>query len=555
MAMKASAAEETTPDKTIKSTSVAMGGEVQEGFAGQHVSMGDPDAYGSSYGILTFRGGPLRQNAAYGKVTISDEMLAAEQSGTALQPKLKLGRSARTLRLADGSTGFGVGSQPIIVKWPKVIREMMDIYPSFVNTAEGKSPMKEVIVPASDGQIYFYDLESQTPSRDTINIGMSLDVAASVSPYGYPLLYVGQTSESMTVIFSENSSELRDGSKSTKQTVKGITGMRVYSLLDHSLAGFETTLNLSAPYANTEVYSSPLVYVDPVTHQDTLLYTTASGMFYTLPLNTQFDLQGKSVSVSPADTTYSYKTKLKKDTKEGIRTSIAAYGDYAYFGDMSGLLQCVDMNTLQPVWARSLGESIVSTPALEVDDAGVWLYTGTVLNFTKKSAAIHMMKLNALTGEVVWDVTTELKGQYESKTAKAGLYAGVQASPVVGEGDIDDMVIFNVNRLQIEKKVNSAVLYGLDKTTGSVLWQQILDAESVSSPIAMYRKDNGQSYIVLGDDNGTLRVMDGYNGTTLHTLNLGGPIQSSPAAYENHIVVGNTTGQIFFVDLDFEAAR
>ena len=518
--------------------------------------MGDPAAYGANYGMLTFRGGPLRQNGAYGKVSIASELLNAEQEGATLQPKLKLGRSARTLRLADGSTGFGFGSQPVIVKWPKVIREMMDIYPAFVTTAEGKSPMKEVIIPASDGQIYFYDLESQSPSRDTINVGMSMDVSASISPYGYPLLYVGQTSGTMTVVYSANSTELNDNSKQSKQTVKGNTGMRIYSLLDHSLAGFETTLNLAAPYAsNTEVYTSPLVYVDPQTHEDTLLYTTASGMFYTLPLGTQFDLQNKTVSVNPADTAYHYKTKLKADPKLGMRASIAAYGDYAYIGDMGGLLQCVDMNTLQPVWAKNLGESIVSTPALEVDGDNVWLYTGTVLNITKRSAAIHMMKLNALTGETVWDVTTDLKGQFESKTAKTGLYAGVQASPIVGAGDIDDMVIFNVNRLQVEKKVNSAVLYGLDKTTGETLWQQILDAESVSSPIALYRKDNGQSYIVLGDDNGTLRVMDGYNGTTLHTLNLGGPIQASPAAYENHIVVGNTTGQVFFVDLDFEASR
>ena len=56
---------------------------------------------------------------------------------------------------------------------------MMNIYPQYINAAEGKSPMKEVIIPSKDGQIYFFDLETQSPSRDTINVGMSMSVTAS----------------------------------------------------------------------------------------------------------------------------------------------------------------------------------------------------------------------------------------------------------------------------------------------------------------------------------------------------------------------------------------
>ena len=212
---------------------------------------------------------------------------------------------------------------------------------------------------------------------------------------------------------------------------------------------------------------------------------------------------------------------------------------------MNGSLQCVDMNTMSPVWIRDLGDSIVATPALEVEDENhVWLYIGTVINKGKKSVKAHMMKINALNGDLVWDTATEQNGLFASKTAKLGLYAGVQASPLVGEGDIDDLVVFNVNRLQIDKKTQSAIVYALDKSTGEVIWQQILDAESVSSPIALYRKDTNTSYIVMGDDGGTLRVMDGYNGITLDSLNLGGPIQASPAAYEEHIVVGLQRGHI-----------
>ena len=128
------------------------------------------------------------------------------------------------------------------------------------------------------------------------------------------------------------------------------------------------------------------------------------------------------------------------------------------------------------------------------------------------------------------------------------MYAGLMASPIIGQGDIDDLVIFNVNRLELDKNRNSAVLLGLDKATGMEVWAEYLDADSVSSPVAVYNED-GTSFIVVGDDNGVLRLMDGFNGTTINTVNLEGPIQASPAVYGNRIVVGTTSGMLFFIDI------
>lgn len=70
----------------------------------------------------------------------------------------------------------------------------------------------------------------------------------------------------------------------------------------------------------------------------------------------------------------------------------------------------------------------------------------------------------------------------------------------------------------------------------------------MSSPIALYQKD-GKSYIVMGDDGGTLRLMDGFSGSTISALSLGSAIQASPAAYGNQIVVGTTGGMLYFVEL------
>ena len=107
--------------------------------------------------------------------------------------------------------------------------------------------------------------------------------------------------------------------------------------------------------------------------------------------------------------------------------------------------------------------------------------------------------------------------------------------------------IFNVNNV-VDGKTQYAVVYALDKLTGEEVWSQPLDVQSISSPIAMYEPD-GRSYLVMGDDNGTLRLMDGYTGSTIHTVNLGSPIQASPAAYGNKVVVGTTGGMLYFVDV------
>ena len=51
----------------LKSSFVVSGGQKVDTYASSEtVSMGDPNKYSAQGGVLTFRGGPLRQNAAYG---------------------------------------------------------------------------------------------------------------------------------------------------------------------------------------------------------------------------------------------------------------------------------------------------------------------------------------------------------------------------------------------------------------------------------------------------------------------------------------------------------
>lgn len=473
----------------------------------EDVSMGDPLEYTAQGGLLTFRGGPLRQNAAYGTVEVLEEQLS-------------VARGMRTTTLGGKYTGFGYGSQPLIVKWYKNIRELMNLKEDSKNT----TAMKEVIYPANDGRIYYLDLDKMIYSRDIQEVGYPMQATAAVNPYGYPLLYVGQTEDSVS-------------------DYKGIIGMRVYSLIDQKLMEFIPGMNPQAYRETGEIFSSPIIESD----SDTLIYGAENGMLYTVAMNTYFDVATGDMAVTPDVTAYAYKTKLS-NAKQGISSSVATYGNYAYFGDNAGSIQCVDMNTMQTVWAVDMEDSVVASVALECGEEGeVYLYAGNVVNKRERSSQVKLVKLNALTGEKIWECLNEMKGKYSSKSAKEGIYAGLMASPLVGEGDIDDLVIFNVNRL-VDGKTQYATVYALDKMTGEEVWSQPLDVDSVSSPIAVYQPD-GKSYIILGDDNGTLRLMDGFTGSTISTVNLGSAIQASPAAYGNRIVVGTTGGMMYFIDL------
>ena len=493
--------------KSLRSSFRSVNGEKTEEYVRTEPLQFGTGTYSAQTGIAAFRGGPQRQNAAVETADISEG-------------KLVMTRGYRTTRL-DDKMGFGYGSQPLIIKWYKNIREKMQLEEEF----RSKTALKEVIFPSLDGKIYFFDLDTQTATRTPLEVGVPLSVTASLNPYGYPLLYVGQSSA----------------------TADGYTfnnGLRIYSMMDCSLVGFIPAHDVSANGKDPRILSSAVI--DTAT--DTAVYTDNSGMLRTTAMHTAFEPESGTISVTPETQGYGYRTKLR-DALQGIAGSPAVYGEYAFFGDQAGALHCVSTTTLEPVWIRDMGDTVLATVALEEEaDGTLALYASTVVNQTKRSRELALCKIDGRTGILLWETKTEFKAKYQSRTAKEGMYAGLMASPLVGAGDIGDLVIFNVNRLEITKDYFSAVLYALDKKSGEVVWEEILDAQSVSSPIALY-DSNGKSYIVVGDDGGSVRLMDGFYGATLSTIMLSAPVQASPAAYGNRIVVGTTGGMLYFLEV------
>ena len=146
---------------------------------------------------------------------------------------------------------------------------------------------------------------------------------------------------------------------------------------------------------------------------DTIIEGAENGIFYTIKLNTNFNWNEQTISIDPVVTLYRYKSRLSRavgDEGLGIENSVAAYGQYAYFIDNSGLLTCIDLNTMAPAWLFDVGDDTDASISLEQQaDGTVALYTINEVDKQGKSGDCTMRKLNALTGEQLWSYSVRCK--------------------------------------------------------------------------------------------------------------------------------------------------
>ncbi|MGN0745486.1 MAG: PQQ-binding-like beta-propeller repeat protein [Aristaeellaceae bacterium] len=479
------------------------------------------DAYTTlPFGVMTFRGNAFRQNAAVGT---SEDITGLNLAWTAEAGSVK----------GASSTYYGISwyGQPAIIKWSKEIRENSNI----VESKRTVSALKEVIVAGLDGKIYFLDLDDGQPTRDVIDVGYPMKGTPSIHSLGYPLMTVGQYARKMA-------------------SGTGKIGLRFYNLLTQEQVYMIDGLDADAkrPYYSVGAFDSSSL-IDPRT--DTAVSIGTNGMLYLTKLNTKLDVGEFKLSISPESVVMKSRTSSKqKDSYTAVESSLAMYGNYAYFADMDGILRCVDTSTLTTAWAVDTDDAVQAAIALDLDEDGqLWLYTvNTLQNRTKGDCTIR--RFNALTGEESWSVAV---GMTKSKTQ----ISGGMASPVVGQNSLSDMVYFTLTGLSKAgtqaifsnaEEAAPAVLVAMDKESGDIVWKQELDSYSYSSPVAVY-SDYGDGWIVQATGNGTLNLYEGRTGTLVDTLALEGTIEASPAVYKDMLVIGTTgknTSYIYGVKLN-----
>mgnify|MGYP003460744866 CR=1 FL=1 len=460
----------------------------------EKISFGDPDEYFALPGIATFRGNNYRNNATYGTANVTSGTLSTVWSHG-------IGR-------LDDWGGCAWTGQPLVVQWDDETKAIMNLY----NSKKNKDGLVEVIYATLDGKIHFYDLHDGIETRAPINVGMNFKGAGALDPRGYPLLYVG--------------SGLYTYNKSPRMYVISlITGEILYEY------GHKETFSDRKWNAFD---SSPLVDAET----DTLIWPGENGILYTIKLNTQYDKEAGTISVNP-DTpvkTHYSSTYSKAGRYVGYESSVSVVDNYLYVSENGGLFYCVDLNTMELVWAQDTKDDSNSSPVFEWgEDGNGYVYTAPSLHWTAKKDAgsVTIYKLNAQTGEVVWEVTRDCV------TVK-DVSGGVQATPLMGKegSDIEDLIIYIVARVP---KAYDGTMIAINRETGEVVWEIETVNYAWSSPVAFYT-DDGKSYIAFVNASGKIRLVEGTTGKVLYALGLNQTTEASAVVFNNMMVLGTREG-------------
>ena len=472
------------------------------------ISFGDPEEYFALPGIATFRGNNYRNSAAYGTADIT-------------AGQMDILWDFDTQRLAGSSwSGSGWTGQPLIVQWDAATRQHMDMLPE----KKEKEKLTEVIYATLDGHIYFLDLEDGTPTREPLNIGLCFKGSGSLDPRGYPLLYVGAG--------DQNS----QGEKPRMYIISLIDRQILYTYGNDDPLSRRTDNNGWCAFD-----SAPLVDAET----DTLIWPGENGLLYTFRLNTRYT--GSEISVTPDTpvlTRYSTRRSGSEDHWLGYEASAAIVDRWLYISENGGMFYCVDLDTMRLVWAQDTGDDSNASPVFQsVSPEEGYLYTAPSLHWTKDKenrGTISVYKLNALTGEILWQTPFSVYTQ-------EGVSGGMQSTALLGkEGtSLEGMLIVSISRAPNE---GTGILVALDTATGQELWRYTTNYFAWSSPTAVYTPE-GIGYVLLGDSGGTLHLLEGSSGTPVQSLQLNGNIEASPVIFGDILVLGTREKKIYGIRL------
>jgi len=479
------------------------------------VHFGMPESY-SSLGITTFRGNNFRNNAAWGTANVSQRRLAVRY-------QINVGSMSRRDTITCAAAGCpgcaethhtnivwqGVGwpGQPAIIQWDFEVQQMMNMHPN-MREREG---LIEVIQSGLDGYIYFFELHSGQPTRPRLFFGETIKAGVSIDPRGYPLMFIGQGDQMRGQRF----------------------GFYIYSLIDGTELFY---LNGRDPFSMRwwgAFDGNPLVDAA----NDRLIVAGENGVVYNIELNTVFDREAESITIDPVLSRYRHTGSRRL----GTENSPAAFSHYLFFADNAGIIQCIDLRTMEPVWVFNADDDTDASLVLdwEEENERLVLFTGTQVDLQGHGGSAFIRKLDASNGELLWEYSVRCH-------FNARFNGGVTATPVVGKHDISDLVIFWV--AMVIDRGGGGALIAFDRQNGEIVWETILPNFGWSSPVAVYTED-GRSYLIVSDSVGDMRLIRGTTGEVLYRIPLGGNVEASPAVFGNFIVVGTRGQRIFGIEI------
>ena len=503
------AIKSTKPSRYIQMTQINVNGKTltdnKKYKAKKEITFEQGKDYTKVDGIISFRGNNFRDNPVFGTADFTKNKLKSTwtyQTG-------KLTSQGKTW------TGSGWTGQPLVVKWPKATKQVMNMY----SWAKEDDSLVEVIYACLDGHIYFLDMKTGKQTRDTLNIGYTFKGAGALDPRGYPIMYVGS---------GYNSS-------------KGKSRVFVISLIDGSVL---YTFGDSDPFSlrGSLSFFDSSALVDAET--DTLIYPGENGILYLIHLGTSYDEAQGTLSLHPDRIVKWHYKGIRSSTSKywmGMEDSAVVYKGYLYIQDNGGHFMCLNLNTLQLVWVQDCLDDSNGSPVMSIEDGKVYLYASTSFHLgwrSSSTAPIPIWKIDAETGKIIW------KTEYDCRSV-SDLSGGVQSTIAVGKNGLSDHIYVTVSRTG---GLTNGVLACLDKVTGTIRWEHKA-AYAWSSPICVYNQ-NGDGKVIYATSAGMMYLLDGTTGEVNDELRVSGScIEASPVVYDDRLVIGTRGCQICGIKL------
>ena len=484
---------------------IIQGGKIVDSYTpSESITFGDSSNYTKLEGITTFRGNNYRTDPTYGTATVTEEVLTKIWN-------IDIG----SLNTWNGSGWTG---QPLIVRWPKETRQIMNLYPE----KKAKENLVEVIYATLDGYIYFLDLEDGSYTRDRLWVGMNFKGAGTLDPRGYPLMYVG------------SGDYLKNSNTAPK--------MYIISLIDTTILYEQSATDSFAIRGDgwAAFDSSPLIDAET----DTLIWPGESGILYIIKLNTNYDKSAGTISINPQETVKCRYTTSRSNATTywvGYEPSAVIVDRYLYISENGGMFFCINLDTMELVWAQDTYDDSNSTPVFEWDleNKTAYIYTAPSLHWTadkNSQGNISIYKLNALNGEIIWDYTVNCN-------TYSGASGGVQSTPLLGKQgtDTEGLIFYTIARTP---NLYTGLLVALNTKTGKVEWSKSMNNFTWSSPVAVYT-ETGKTYLAVCDSAGNVTLYEGATGNVKSTVNIGALIEASPAVFGDTLVIGTKGKKIY----------
>ncbi|MBP3227987.1 MAG: PQQ-like beta-propeller repeat protein [Bacteroidaceae bacterium] len=447
------------------------------------------DRYANVPGNLTFRGGPLRNEPTAGSVSGTPTKIVRDWT-------FHTGRDDTPTSVGSFGGGSGWTGQPVYIRWTD---EQVASQRASASGLTADFGAEEIIVGSLCGKVYCINFANGLASREALDAGNPIKGSVSLDPSLSGGLYAGQGIPAHPPI-----------------------GQVAFNLFSHARTFFY------GPDPKAERHWGAFDS-SPVAVGQFLFWPGENGTIYKY--------------ARAGDGNLKIHTKLRYHVRgmpaAGVENSLCAYRNYGWFGDNHGNIVCVNLNTMRPVWHYDNHDDIDGSIVCEVDSATgtPYLYTACEVDRQGAQGICHFVKLNGLTGELVWEQQFPcLQLHLGGKHFDGGLYC----TPLLGHGDCEGLLFASICQPGTS---HHADFVCLRRTTGEVVYRKPLEFFAWSSPVPFYNAE-GQLFIVTGDSAGRLYLFRAATGELLFKEVLGNNFESTPVPIGNALVVGSRGQEI-----------